>query len=183
MSASEDDREPDREPDQERGQSDLEPHEVHDAVGGLAAFRALVASFYAKVERDPLLRPIYPDDLEPGKEHLARFLAQYWGGGPIYSAQRGHPRLRMRHAPFPITTEAAMRWAQLMSAAIHEQDHWPQAARDHLLDYVTRATPTMVNQLPEDVTTLPHRQPPPSAGHDPGHRPDHRHGHGPGHQH
>ena len=133
----------------------LEPHDVHDAVGGLPAFQRLVASFYARVEQDELLRPIYPDDLEPGKDHLARFLAQYWGGGDVYSADRGHPRLRMRHAPFPITPEAAMRWAELMAAAIHEQTDWPDEARQYLLAYVARATPTMINQVPEDVRTLP----------------------------
>ncbi len=133
----------------------LAAHEVHDAVGGLPAFRRLVGSFYAKVERDEVLRPMYPDDLEPGKDHLARFLAQYWGGGDVYSADRGHPRLRLRHAPFSITPEAAGRWAELMTAAVHEQTDWPAAARDHLLAYVRTATPTLINQLPADARTLP----------------------------
>ena len=90
---------------------------VFEQVGGEPAFHALVEDFYAEVAHDPLLRPHYPEDLEPGKRHLAQFLAQYFGGGPIYSQHRGHPRLRMRHAPFVITPDVALRWAQLMAAA------------------------------------------------------------------
>lgn len=132
----------------------LHPQEVFDRVGGREAFDTLVDTFYEKVEQDPLLRPMYPDDLEPGKRHLAMFLAQYWGGGPIYSGERGHPRLRMRHASFPITPEAALRWAELMSASIRELA-FPSDVEALLLAYVQQATPTMINQLPDDVRALP----------------------------
>ena len=132
----------------------LRPHDVYDRVGGLAAFDALVEAFYRRVEADELLRPMYPQDLEPGKRHLAQFLAQYWGGGDIYSRGRGHPRLRMRHASFPITPAAAGRWADLMSAAIRELG-FPPDVEALLLDYVARATPTLTNRLPDDVDTLP----------------------------
>jgi hemoglobin len=132
----------------------LHPHEVFDRVGGFEAFEALIDAFYHKVEHDPLLRPMYPDDLEPGKHNLARFFAQYWGGGDIYSRDRGHPRLRMRHAPFPITPEAALRWAELMSAAIREL-RFPSDVERLLLTYVAQATPTMINRLPDDVQVLP----------------------------
>jgi hemoglobin len=132
----------------------LPPHEVFDRAGGLPAFEALVDTFYGKVEHDPLLRPMYPEDLEPGKTHLARFLAQYWGGGDLYSAQRGHPRLRMRHAAFPITPEAALRWAELMAASVREQGFEPQVEA-LLLDYVVRATPTLINRMPDEVRELP----------------------------
>lgn len=131
-----------------------EPHEVHDRVGGLPAFEALVDAFYARVAEDALLRPMYPEDLEPGKRHLALFLAQYWGGGDVYSRERGHPRLRMRHAPFPITPEAALRWAELMAAAIGDL-RFPSDVEALLLGYVARATPTLINQLPPQVTELP----------------------------
>jgi hemoglobin len=140
---------------------ELEPHQVFAAVGGYPAFERLVDAFYGRVAQDDLLRPMYPEDLEPGKTHLTMFLAQYWGGGDIYSSQRGHPRLRMRHASFPITPEAALRWAELMSASIHEQRDWPEDARRLLLAYVARATPTLINQLPEGVATLPRDEPPP----------------------
>ncbi|MFU8840890.1 MAG: globin [Nitriliruptoraceae bacterium] len=132
----------------------LQPHEVHDAVGGLPAFVALVEAFYGRVATDDLLRPMYPEDLEPGKRHLALFLAQYWGGGEVYGSERGHPRLRMRHAPFPITPEAALRWAELMTASVTEQG-WPEEAEAHVLAYVARATPTLINALPPTVEVLP----------------------------
>lgn len=125
-----------------------DPRQVFDRVGGLPAFEALVEAFYTRVERDELLRPMYPEDLEPGKQRLARFLAQYWGGGDIYSRERGHPRLRMRHAPFPITPDAAVRWAELMAASIREMA-FPTDVEEPLLAYVAQATPTMINQYPE----------------------------------
>ena len=120
---------------------------VFEAVGGLDTFIDLVDHFYLRVETDEILRPIYPDDLEPGKRHLAMFLAQYFGGGPIFSSERGHPRLRMRHAPFAITVEAADRWAGHMAAAIRDQGHAPEVEAA-MLDYVAWATPQMINQFP-----------------------------------
>jgi hemoglobin len=132
----------------------LDPRAVHDRVGGQPAFDALVEAFYARVEADELLRPIYPDDLEPGKRNLARFLAQYFGGGDVYSRDRGHPRLRMRHAPFEITPEVAMRWAELMAAAIGEQG-FDDEVEQVLLGYVAHATPTLVNALPSGARPLP----------------------------
>jgi hemoglobin len=135
----------------------LEPHQVFERVGGMDAFDALVESFYAKVAQDDLLRPMYPEDLEPGKKHLAMFFAQYWGGGDVYSSQRGHPRLRMRHATFPITPEAALRWAELMAASIREL-RFPSDVEALLLAYVVRATPTLINQLPAEVDELPRQR-------------------------
>lgn len=133
----------------------LHPHEVYERVGGLDAFEQLVEAFYRRVEQDELLRPHYPDDLEPGKRHLALFLAQYFGGGDLYSSRRGHPRLRMRHADFDISPEVAARWAELMSEAIREQ-RFASDVEHVLLRYVAQATPTMVNRLPEaGRTTLP----------------------------
>ena len=81
------------------------PHSgsFYDLVGGEPTFRKLVTEFYAGVAEDPLLRPLYPEeDLGPAAERLTLFLIQYWGGPNTYSQQRGHPRLRMRHAPFRI---------------------------------------------------------------------------------
>ena len=123
---------------------------VFEQVGGEAAFHALVEDFYAAVERDPVLRPEYPQDLTPGKRHLAQVLAQYFGGGAIYSEHRGHPRLRMRHASFAVTPEAALHWAQLMAAAVVRQD-WPEPATREVLEYVARATPHMINTADLDV--------------------------------
>lgn len=135
--------------------SPLEPQQVHDVVGGRPAFDALVDAFYERVEADELLRPMYPDDLAPGKRHLAMFLTQYWGGGDVYGRERGHPRLRRRHAPFPVTPEAALRWAEHMTAAVRAQG-WPEEAEALVLAYVARATPTLINQLPPEVAGSDH---------------------------
>jgi hemoglobin len=123
---------------------------ITDQAGGPDAFVRLVDAFYVHVVQDPVLRPMYPDDLEPGKEHLALFLAQYFGATDLYSAQRGHPRLRMRHAPFPIDPEAAGRWASHMMDAVADQG-FPAEVRAALEEYVMRATPTLINRLPEHL--------------------------------
>ncbi len=117
---------------------------VADLVGGVDAFIALVDDFFERVETDPLLRPVYPDELEPGKTHFAQFLAQYFGAGPVYSSHRGHPRLRMRHGPFTVTRQGAEHWAAHMSDAIRAQG-FPAEAERAMLDYVAWATPQMVN--------------------------------------
>ena len=92
---------------------------VFDLVGGEAFFVSLVDRFYEGVEQDPLLRPMYPEDLGESKAHLAGFLAQYWGGGEqYYSAARGHPRLRMRHVPFTIGEAERDAWLTHMTAAV-----------------------------------------------------------------
>lgn len=129
------------------------PFNVAERVGGHPAFVALVDDFYARVESDPPLRTLYPDELEPGKSHLALFLAQYFGAGNLYSSRYGHPRLRMRHAPFRITRDGAQRWATHMSAAVRAQD-WPEDATTAVLDYVAAATPMMINvpDLPTSAT-------------------------------
>jgi hemoglobin len=95
---------------------------LYERAGGQAWFDALVERFYDGVEADPVLRPMYPDDLEPGKRHLALFLAQYWGGPGTYSEERGHPRLRMRHVPFAIGPDARDAWIAHMTAAVQAGD-------------------------------------------------------------
>ena len=93
---------------------------LYERVGGQAWFDALVERFYAGVAAEPVLRPLYPDDLADSKDHLAGFLAQYWGGPPEYSLARGHPRLRMRHFPFAIGAAERDAWFQHMAAAVAE---------------------------------------------------------------
>jgi hemoglobin len=116
-------------------------------AGGPDAFARLVDAFYVRVEADPVLRPMYPEDLGPGKRRLALFLAQYFGAADVYSAERGHPRLRMRHAPFPIDPDAASRWATHMLDAVTDQG-FPSDVRAAIEEYVVRATPTLVNRPP-----------------------------------
>ena len=95
------------------------PASLYERAGGLPFFEALVDRFYAGVEADELLRPLYPEpDLRPAARRLALFLAQYWGGPRTYDQERGHPRLRMRHAPFAIDAVARDRWLMHMRAAL-----------------------------------------------------------------
>jgi len=91
---------------------------LYERVGGQTFFDALVEDFYAGVQTDPILRPLYPDDLDAPKHHLALFLAQYWGGPHTYNEVRGQPRLRMRHLPFHIAQPQRDAWLSHMLAAV-----------------------------------------------------------------
>ena len=121
---------------------------VYDALGGLPFFEELVERFYRRVAMDLLLRPLYPDDLGASKRHLTLFLVQYWGGPTTYSDERGHPRLRMRHAPFVIGEPERDAWMRHMAAAldslVDERDVHP-AVEAHLLEYFESAADAMVN--------------------------------------
>ena len=91
---------------------------LFDRVGGEPFFVDLVDRFYLGVAGDPLLRPLYPEDLAESARHLALFLMQYWGGPPTYNEQRGHPRLRMRHARFVIGPGERDAWLRHMSSTL-----------------------------------------------------------------
>jgi hemoglobin len=98
--------------------SDAEPT-FYEAIGGHDTIKLIVDTFYAGVADDEVLRPLYPEeDLQPASDRFRMFLEQYWGGPTTYSLERGHPRLRMRHAPFEVTPAA--------------RDHWLQHFRDGL---------------------------------------------------
>ncbi|MEA2608573.1 MAG: hemoglobin, partial [Chloroflexota bacterium] len=95
------------------------PSSLYVRAGGTPFFEALVGRFYDGVAADPLLRAIYPEqELAPAQHRLTLFLIQYWGGPTTYDEERGHPRLRMRHAPFAIGSEARDRWLSHMRTAI-----------------------------------------------------------------
>lgn len=129
-----------------------EPRSVYEAVGGEPAFRRLVAAFYAGVRQDPVLRPLYPDeDLAAAEERLTLFLVQYWGGPRTYSDTRGHPRLRMRHAPFAIDGTARDAWLTHMRAAL-DALALPEELDDALWDHLYRGALMMVNR-PEHGTS------------------------------
>src|SRR5664279_4544211 len=92
---------------------------LYDAAGGMPFFEGLVGHFYDGVASDPVLRRIYTDeDLSGARHRLTLFLAQYWGGPTTYDAERGHPRLRMRHAPFAIGPAERDRWLVHMREAV-----------------------------------------------------------------
>lgn len=121
------------------------PTTFYEAVGGEETFRRLVHSFYAGVAADPLLRPMYPEeDLAGAEERLRMFLVQYWGGPRTYSDRRGHPRLRMRHAPFAVTPAARDAWLGHMRAAV-DGLNLPGEAAAMLWDYLVMAAHSMVN--------------------------------------
>jgi hemoglobin len=121
---------------------------VYAAAGGHVFFERLVAAFYARVADDPVLRPIYPDgDLSAAAERLRLFLEQYWGGPTTYSEQRGHPRLRMRHARFPVDQAASELWLAHMRAALDEQA-LPAELDALLWQYFQTAAPAMINTVP-----------------------------------
>ena len=116
-------------------------------VGGTETFERIVQAFYRGVREDPILAPMYPDaDWEGAIWRLRTFLEQYWGGPTTYSDQRGHPRLRMRHAAFHVNPEARDRWLLHMNAALDEVA-LPPMHDAAFRDYVDRAAQAMVNRL------------------------------------
>lgn len=119
---------------------------IYEMVGGEATFRHLVDTFYAKIEADETLRAMFPDDLEPGKQWQYLFLMQYWGGPRRYETERGHPRLRMRHHPYPITHEASETWLAYMLQSIDEVGI-QEPARSVMREYFERGAGFMVNTM------------------------------------
>ncbi|MHB8340643.1 MAG: globin [Mycobacteriales bacterium] len=118
----------------------------YEAVGGEETFRQLVSGFYTAVRTDPELRPLYPDeDLGPAEERLRMFLVQYWGGPRDYSEARGHPRLRMRHAPFAIGERERAAWLRHMLGSL-DQLALPAELDAPLRDYLTSAAASLQNQ-------------------------------------
>jgi hemoglobin len=121
----------------------------YDDVGGAPTFRKLVDAFYAGVATDPVLRPLYPEeDLASAADRLRMFLEQYWGGPRTYSELRGHPRLRLRHAPFAVTPRARDAWLTHMRAAVVGLD-LPPDQEAQLWEYLENAANFMVNTLAE----------------------------------
>lgn len=118
-----------------------------EQMGGSETFARIAHTFYEGVREDAVLAPMYPDgDWEGAEWRLRSFLEQYWGGPSEYSEQRGHPRLRMRHAPFAVTLEAKEHWLTHMHAAIDAAGLEPDL--DYAFrDYIERAAHAMVNRL------------------------------------
>ena len=123
----------------------LEPS-FYERVGGQKTFNELVSHFYALVAVNPVLRPMYPDsDLKAAAQRLEMFLVQYWGGPTTYSEQRGHPRLRMRHAPFHIATKERDEWLNCMRQAVDGLEI-NAGLKTELWNYLEMAANSMVNQ-------------------------------------
>ncbi|HEY2834746.1 MAG TPA: globin [Sporichthyaceae bacterium] len=121
------------------------PSDFYEKVGGDEFFTQLVHRFYVGVADDPELRALYPEENLIGAEiRLRLFLMQYWGGPTTYSENRGHPRLRMRHAPFQVTPVARDRWLGHMRAALDSLDIDPEHEQ-RLWHYFELAAHSMVN--------------------------------------
>jgi hemoglobin len=120
---------------------------VYDAAGGMEFFERLVGDFYAGVAEDPVLAPLYPEapDFSGARRRLTLFLAQYWGGPGTYSEERGHPRLRMRHFPFPVGPLQRDRWLVHMAAAVESHTE-PGEVRDKLMAYFTDTAGFLMNR-------------------------------------
>jgi hemoglobin len=132
-------------------EQDTEPQvSFYEAIGGHETFVRLVDRFYAGVAEDEVLRPMYPEDLGPANDRMRMFLEQYWGGPTTYSEQRGPPRLRMRHAPFAVTTTARDHWLANFRVALDDSDLTPEQD-EQFWDYVTHAAQFMVNTM-EDLS-------------------------------
>jgi hemoglobin len=122
---------------------------VYSVVGGTPFFEELVERFYEGVAHDEVLRPLYPDqDFTDAKARLCGFLVQYWGGPGDYSEARGHPRLRMRHAPFAIGTAERAAWIANMTAAVEDtiENHgFPHTLAEIFHDYFDSAATHLLN--------------------------------------
>lgn len=121
---------------------------LHDQVGGAPWFTELVDRFYEGVDGDDLLRPLYPEDLTDSRRHMVLFLQQYWGGPTTYDQERGHPRLRMRHAPFVIGEPERDAWLRHMLAALvatAEAHGTPPELVGPVRDHLVQAADFLVN--------------------------------------
>ncbi|AEX72681.1 globin [Corynebacterium diphtheriae] len=123
----------------------------YESVGGEETFHLIVHRFYERMRNDDLIGPMYPDDdWEGAEDRLRWFLAQYWGGPQTFSENRGHPRLRMRHAHFPIGMNEAQRWLDIMSDTLDSIDEatLPPAHRAAMWDHMQRVAQMLINQAP-----------------------------------
>ncbi|MFS2260228.1 thiol management oxidoreductase [Bacillus safensis] len=119
----------------------------YEAVGE-ELLSQLVDTFYENVKCHPLLHPIFPDDLKDTARKQKQFLTQYLGGPPLYTEEHGHPMLRARHLPFPITEERADAWLECMEDAM-DQVGLTGDIRDFLFERLSLTARHMVNQTPE----------------------------------
>ncbi|WP_277673473.1 globin [Piscibacillus halophilus] len=95
---------------------------IYEAIGGAEAVDRLVEAFYKRVGQHPDLTPIFPDDLTETARKQKQFLTQFFGGPPLYIQEHGHPMLRARHMPFPITPTRRDAWLECMAGALEEAE-------------------------------------------------------------
>ena len=123
----------------------LPDDKVYDAIGD-EGFHRLVHAFYRQIPADDIIGPMYPaNDLDGAETRLRQFLIFRFGGPQTYIEQRGHPRLGMRHGPFPINTEARNRWISLMNNAFAEASLPPEAEQT-LRDFFDHVATFLINR-------------------------------------
>ena len=117
---------------------------LYDRIGGAETIRRLVEAFYPKVQADPLIGPLFPEDITPVMEKQFMFLSQFFGGPRLYSEKYGHPMMRARHLPFPITVERAVAWLDCMRSALQDIG-LPKELRDEVLERLKGSAYHFVN--------------------------------------
>jgi hemoglobin len=122
----------------------MPPPTMYERLGEMEFFETLTKRFYEAVAEDEVLRPLYPEDLEPPRRHLCLFLAQFFGGPRLYDDERGHPRLRARHLPFKIGPKERDHWLEHMTAAVKEA-HLGPLDEAQVLGYFSAASTHMIN--------------------------------------
>ena len=124
----------------------VEEAEIYQVLGD-EGFERLVHAFYSQIPADDILGPLYPQqDMQGAEKRLRGFLIFRFGGPESYIQERGHPRLRMRHAPFPVTGAARDRWMQLMDRAL-AQVPMPAEAAALLRSYFESTANAMINRM------------------------------------
>ncbi|MFC0189110.1 globin [Fictibacillus aquaticus] len=116
----------------------------YEHLGGLQGIEKLVTVFYSYVSKDPLLSPLFPDDLTETARKQTQFLSQFFGGPPFYTEEHGHPMLRARHMPFPITKKHAAAWLDCMKRALNTRNV-PLPLQEFILSRLTMTAYHMVN--------------------------------------
>lgn len=117
---------------------------IYDAIGGADAVSRLVEAFYARVGKHPDLIPIFPDDLTETARKQKLFLTQFFGGPNLYIQEFGHPMLRARHMPFPITPTRRDAWLECMDGALDEAEI-PEPYRSAIFERLTMTANHMMN--------------------------------------
>lgn len=100
--------------------NDFRSKTLYEAIGGEETVRAIVEAFYPRVQVDPELGPLFPEDIRPVQEKQFQFLTQFFGGPALYTEQYGHPMMRARHLPIPITPRLAEVWLSCMTQALED---------------------------------------------------------------
>lgn len=124
---------------------------IYEAVGGGKGIKRIVEAFYPKVQQHPLLAPLFPEDIMPVMEKQIMFLSQFFGGPSLYSDKYGHPMMRARHLPFPITPERAEAWLDCMRRALAETG-LPDSLQELMLDRLSGPAYHFVNTNNEEET-------------------------------